>query len=397
MRYNSISILGVTGSIGLQALEVISETMPDICIRYITANKNIELLESITEKFKPYAVVIADKESFDKFKKTTKFCGEILEGNEAINEVAATDPESDIILNSLVGFAGVLPTYNAVKAGKTIALANKESLVAAGNVIIPLAKETHSQIIPVDSEHSAVFQSLCGEDYDNIEKIILTASGGPFLHRSKEDFDKISIEEALNHPNWSMGNKITVDSATMMNKGFEVIEAMWLFGVGAEKIDVVIHPESIIHSMVQFRDGAIKAELGPPDMKLPISYALAYPERLPLGGERLDFAALSKLTFFNPDFEKFPCLGIAKKTIKAGGNAGAIIIAANDVADYLFLHSEISFTDIPRLIEFALENGKYIATPTINDIVETNQQIRLLVMSKYKNFNQEKKMKGIRI
>lgn len=395
MKYDSISILGATGSIGTQTLEVIRETAPEIRVRFLTANKNIGLLEKLAYEFQPYAVVVANEEKCAEFKKTTKFRGEILSGTSAVNNIAAVDPDSDIILNSLVGFAGVLPTWNAVNAGKTVALANKESLVAAGNVIMPLAKSSNTKIIPVDSEHSAVLQSIQGENYANIEKIILTASGGPFRNRNRADFESITLEEALNHPNWSMGDKITIDSATMMNKGFEVIEAMWLFGVGAEKIDVVIHPESVIHSMVQFCDGAIKAQLGVPDMKIPIAYALSIPDRLKLGGSRLDWKEYSNLTFIEPDFEKFQCLRLAKTAITRGGNSGAIINAANDAAVSLFLRREIGFTDIPLLINFALENGKFISEPSITEIVETNSQIRSLVLSKYLELTKTNTKKGI--
>ena len=383
VNYNSISILGSTGSIGTQTLEVIDEIARDIRINYLTANKSIDLLEEQAIKYNPKGVVVADEKSYSEFKKKTSFRGEILCGSEAVNYVADYS-ENDIVLSALVGFSGVVPAYSAVSAGKDIALANKESLVAAGAIISNKAKETGRSIIAVDSEHSAVLQCLAGERRDDLEKIILTASGGPFRNLPSEEFKNITLEQALNHPNWSMGNKITIDSATMMNKGFEIIEAMWLFDVKPSQIEVLIHPQSIVHSLVQFRDGSVKAQLGLPDMKLPIAYSLTVPRRLPMNIQRLDLAKIGELTFGKPDLNKFPCLQLAYNCLERGGNSCAVLNAANETAVYLFLDNKIHFTDIPKIIEIALQKIDYIAEPSLDDVIATNAITKDYTQRNYK-------------
>ncbi len=383
VNYNSISILGSTGSIGTQTLEVIDEIARDIRINYLTANRNVALLEQQAVKYNPRGVVIADEKSYYEFKKHTKFGGEILCGEEAVN-YAADYSENDIVLSALVGFSGVVPAYSAINAGKDIALANKEALVAAGEIISDTAKHNGRTIIAVDSEHSAVLQCLSGERRDDLEKIILTASGGPFRNLPKEEFADITLEQALNHPNWDMGNKITIDSATMMNKGFEVIEAMWLFDLKPEQIEVLIHPQSIVHSLVQFRDGSVKAQLGLPDMKLPIAYSLTVPRRLPMKNERMDLSAIAELSFSKPDLDKFECLRLAYNCLNIGGNACAILNAANEAAVYLFLDRQIGFIDIPKIINRALEKIDIIHRPSLHDIIETNRAAGDLVRADYK-------------
>ncbi len=383
VNYNSISILGSTGSIGTQTLEVIDEIARDIRINYLTANKSIDVLEQQAIKYNPRGVVIADEKSYSEFKKNTKFQGEILCGSEAVN-YAADYSENDIVLSALVGFSGVVPAYSAVSAGKDIALANKESLVAAGEIISTKAKQQGRSIIAVDSEHSAVLQCLAGERRDDLEKIILTASGGPFRNLPNDEFKNITLEQALNHPNWDMGNKITIDSATMMNKGFEIIEAMWLFDIKPNQIEVLIHPQSIVHSLVQFRDGSVKAQLGLPDMKLPIAYSLTAPRRLQMRNERLDLAKIAQLSFSNPDMEKFPCLQLAYNCLDRAGNSCAVLNAANEAAVYLFLDNKIHFTDIPKIIEIALRKIEFIAEPSLNDVIESNSVTKEFVQRNYK-------------
>ncbi|MEJ5245588.1 MAG: 1-deoxy-D-xylulose-5-phosphate reductoisomerase [Bacteroidota bacterium] len=379
MRQNKkiLTILGSTGSIGKQTLDVVSSLNGMFEIGYLTVNKNIEELEKQTKIFNPKGVVIKEEEYYRDFLKTTSFKGEILFGEDAVIQAAA-DSENDIVLSSLVGFSGVLPTLKAIEKGIDIALANKETLVAAGEIITREAKKSGSKIIAVDSEHSAVLQSLVGENNKSIEKIILTASGGPFLNKNTSEFDAITAREALQHPNWSMGNKITIDSATMMNKGFEVIEAYWLFGVEINQIDVVIHPQSIIHSMVQFVDGSIKAQLGLPDMRIPISYALTYPNRLKYDFPRLDLAQIGSLTFFKPDVEKFPCLDLAYKALEIGGTAPAVLNAANEIAVEAFLNDRIKFTEIHKVIQFALGEIEIKQNPTIDEIVNIDKLTRKL-------------------
>jgi 1-deoxy-D-xylulose-5-phosphate reductoisomerase len=304
---------------------------------------------------------------------------EVLSGETGLLEIARRD-DVDLVIISLVGFAGLRPTIEAIKHRKTIALANKEALVVAGEIITGLVREYDVNLIPIDSEHSAIMQCLTGEDPTTVRRLILTASGGPFYNRKKEDFCSITVDEALNHPNWKMGNKITIDSATLMNKGLEVIEARWLFHIPPEKIDVVVHPQSIIHSMVEFVDGSVKAQLGIPDMKIPIQYALTYPRRFPSEWKRLDFSVLHEMTFFEPDMNKFECLGLAIEAISRGGSAPAIVNAANEVAVDLFLNRKVQFPDIPRLIRTALDRQHVIHHPELPHIIEADRLTRAMIL-----------------
>lgn len=380
LKYKNISILGSTGSIGTQSLEVLDEISNDYQINYLTTNSNIELLSEQIKKYKPKGVVICNKDAYHTFKNQSDYIGEVLFGKEGLN-TAAADNSNDIVISALVGFSGVEPAYHCIKNGINIALANKESLVSAGTVLTELAKETGAEIIAVDSEHSAIFQCLSGEKDNDIEKLILTASGGPFLNHDVADLENISVEQALAHPNWSMGSKITIDSATMMNKGFEVIEAYWLFGVPLEKIEVVIHPQSIIHSMVQFMDGSVKAQLGLPDMKIPIAYALTYPYRFKLSIPRMNFFDIANLTFIKPDLEKFRCLKLAYNCLEVGGSSCTILNAANEIAVYKFLAGKLAFSDIPKLIEKTLEKTEIKSKPSFMDIIETDNEARVLAES----------------
>lgn len=380
INYKNISIFGSTGSIGTQTLEVIDETAPDTNLIYLSANKNIKLLEKQAIKYNPDAVIITDKSSFEEFKAGTKYKGKILFGeDELIN--AAGDTQNDLVISAIVGFSGVMPAYTAIKNGINLALANKEALVSAGEIISREAKKNGKEIIPIDSEHSAIYQCMAGENIRSLEKIILTASGGPFRNLPINEFPNITLEQALNHPNWSMGNKITIDSATMMNKGFEVIEAVWLFDLRPEQIDVVIHPQSIVHSLVQFCDGSVKAQLGCPDMKLPIAYALSAPKRNKLHGERIDLAEISELTFTKPDLKKFRCLALAFEALKRGGNTCTILNAANDISVNLFLERKITFTDIPKLTEKALNQITFIAEPSVDDVLQTIEETKNCILT----------------
>lgn len=379
-----LTILGSTGSIGKQTLEVVSSLNGMYEIGYLTVNKNIDELEKQALKFQPRGVVIKEEYYYNEFKKKTRFKGEILCGENSVIE-AASNEENDLLVSALVGFSGVIPTLKAIEKGIDIALANKETLVAAGEIITRAASKSGSKIIAVDSEHSAVLQSLVGEDTKSIEKIILTASGGPFLNKNIEEFENLTVKEALQHPNWNMGSKITIDSATMMNKGFEVIEAYWLFGTEIDKIEVVIHPQSIIHSMVQFIDGSVKAQLGVPDMRIPISYALTYPNRLQYDFPRLDISKIGMLTFLKPDKEKFPCLDLAYEVLKIGGTSPAVLNAANEIAVEAFLAEKIKFTDIYRAISYALEKSNFIQNPNIDEIVNTDKETRKLTRNFIKN------------
>ena len=306
---------------------------------------------------------------------------EVLVGEDGLSEIVRRS-DVDIVVSALVGFAGLKPTIKAIEAQKRIALANKETLVVAGAVMMPLIKRYNVELIPVDSEHSAIFQCLVGELSREVGRIILTASGGPFRTKSKEELDSVTIEQALNHPNWKMGNKVTIDSATLMNKGLEVIEAHWLFGIEPERIDVVVHPQSIIHSMVEFVDGSVKAQLGVPDMKIPIQYALTFPSRSPSASQRIDFPALNEMTFFKPDTEKFPCLRLAYDALRSGGTIPAVMNAANEIAVKKFLSNEIRFSDIPRMISEAMEKHTSTANPSLEDIVEADGWTRRYFMNK---------------
>ncbi|PKL85117.1 MAG: 1-deoxy-D-xylulose-5-phosphate reductoisomerase [Ignavibacteriae bacterium HGW-Ignavibacteriae-1] len=374
-RKKKIAILGSTGSIGVQTLNVISNNPEMFDILCLTANNNLPLLSEQIAEFKPRKVVIANKASYDDFVRHYNYDCEITYGEEALVEIAANN-ENDLVVSALVGFSGVMPTLAALRAGTDVALANKETLVAAGEIMVNLAKKTGAKIIAIDSEHNAILQCLAGENYADIEKIILTSSGGPFRKRNLDEYDSITISEALNHPNWSMGSKITIDSATMMNKGFEVIEAHWLFDISPAQIEVVIHPQSIIHSFVQFKDASIKAQMGLPDMRVPISYAIHYPNRVANKFPRLDFMSLTGLDFWQPTRERYPCLYLAYESLRIGKNSPAALNAANEVCVSSFLKDEIKFTDIARVIESILETTEIITNPTLEDIEITDKMSR---------------------
>ncbi|MBR6660001.1 MAG: 1-deoxy-D-xylulose-5-phosphate reductoisomerase [Paludibacteraceae bacterium] len=375
-----IAILGSTGSIGTQALEVIDEN-PDLFEVYaLTANNNDKLLVEQARKFHPEIVVIANKEKYAYVKEALEDLPmKVFSGSESISDVAEMGP-IDIVLTAMVGYSGLQPTIHALKAGKTIALANKETLVVAGEIICDLAQKHRCAILPVDSEHSAVFQCLAGET-SPIEKIILTASGGPFRGKSRDFLKNVTRAEALKHPNWSMGAKITIDSATMMNKGFEVIEAKWLFGVKPEQIEAIVHPQSLIHSMVQFEDGSIKAQMGLPDMKLPIQYAFGYPYRLKNNYPRLDFSTCKEMTFEKPDLEVFRNLAFAYDAMKKGGNAPCILNAANEIVVDAFLKERIGFLEMSDIIEQTMNKVAFIAKPTYEDYVATDRETRNVTLS----------------
>ena len=374
----NIAILGSTGSVGRNSLEVINSFPDRFRVTYLTTNSNIDLLMEQVERFHPVGVVILDECRAGEARKRFKHPVEVLSGEPGLEEVVTRD-DVDIVMSSLVGFAGLKPTIAAIRHRKRIALANKETLVVAGALITSLVREYGVELLPVDSEHSAILQCLAGENRELVARLILTASGGPFLNVPQESFAAITVEEALRHPNWSMGNKITIDSSTLMNKGLEVIEARWLFGISAERIHVVIHPQSIIHSMVEFVDGSVKAQLGLPDMKLPIQYALSYPDRWPMNGSRLDFPALRSMTFLEPDRAKFRCLSLAYDALSLGGTAPTVMNAANEVAVAAFLGKRISFEKIPILIERALNGAKIRLNPELDDILETDGKTRSFV------------------
>jgi len=375
-----LTILGSTGSIGTQTLDIVRRNPDRYRAAYLTTNSNIELLGAQVEEFMPDAVVVGDECSASIARKLFGSRTDVLEGPEALCQVAAA-PSVDIVMSALVGFAGLAPTIAAIEQGKRVALANKETLVVAGELIDGLIRKHGAQLIPVDSEHSAIFQCLVGEPPDSIEEIVLTASGGPFRELPAERFASITPQQALNHPNWSMGPKITIDSATLMNKGLEVIEARWLFDVGPERLSVVVHPQSIIHSMVQFVDGSVKAQLGLPDMRLPIQYALAYPERIANDLERLHLPKIAGLTFFEPDTEKFPCLRLAYEALDRTGTAPAVLNAANEVAVAAFLDGIIAFDDIPKSIERALGEASIQDNPTLANIIDADKRTRESVRS----------------
>lgn len=371
----NIAILGSTGSIGRSSLEVIEHFPTEFNVTYLTANKNIELLLKQVSKFHPRGVGVLDLNTAAAFGKMVNGAIEVFAGEEGLLQIV-TREDVDVVVSSLVGFAGLKPTVKAIQHGKHIALANKETLVAAGEIVINLVRRHGVNLLPIDSEHSAILQCLVGEDRANIARLILTASGGPFLNKERSEFGDIVVAEALNHPNWKMGDKITIDSATLMNKGLEVIEAHWLFGLPPEKIEVVIHPQSIIHSMVEFIDGSVKAQLGVPDMKIPIQYALLYPNRAPSDYQRIDFATLHALTFCQPDLEKFECLALAFRALKMGGTAPAVLNAANEVAVERFLQGRIRFSDIPVLIRETLEQHNTKQHPTLEEIIEVDRATR---------------------
>ena len=379
MKKKQIAILGSTGSIGTQALQVIEEH-PDLYEVYaLTANNQVELLAEQARKFMPAAVVIANEAKYLQLKEMLADLPiQVYAGADALCEIVEAKP-IDVVLASMVGYAGLRPTMNAIKAGKAIALANKETLVVAGELINALAQQYHTPILPVDSEHSAIFQ--CLEPNNALEKVILTASGGPFRTFSMEQLQHVTREQALKHPNWDMGAKITIDSATMMNKGFEVIEAKWLFGVRPDQIEVVVHPQSVIHSMVQYEDGAVKAQLGMPDMRLPIQYAFSYPQRIKASFDRLDFSKMTELTFEQPDMNRFRCLALAYEALNRGGNMACIVNAANEVVVSAFLKERISFLRMSEVIEHSMAKVPFIQTPTYEDYVATDAEARRIAES----------------
>lgn len=377
-----IAILGSTGSIGTQTLEVV-EYNQDICVTALAAGSNIKLLEEQIRKFRPSLVCVWDEKKAQELKASIRDLDvKVTSGMEGLLEVA-TEPEAEIVVTAVVGMIGIRPTIAAMEAGKDIALANKETLVTAGHIIMPLAKEKHVKILPVDSEHSAIFQSLNGEDRRSIHKILLTASGGPFRGWSREQLAGVQVEDALKHPNWSMGRKITIDSSTMVNKGLEVMEARWLFGVEMDQVQVVVQPQSVIHSMVEFEDGAVIAQLGTPDMKLPIQYALYYPERRFLPGERLDFAKLQSITFENPDMEVFKGLKLAYEAGRTGGSLPTVYNAANEYAVGKFLNKEISYLTIIDMIEGAMGHHKVVSQPDVNAILAAEQETYEYIESRW--------------
>ena len=365
-----IAILGSTGSIGTQTLDIVREQR-DIQVVAMAAGSNISLLEAQMREFKPSLVSVWDEKKASELRTNTKDLGiKIVSGMEGLLEVSVI-PESEILVTAIVGMLGIRPTIAAIKAGKKIALANKETLVTAGHIIIPLAKEYKVPILPVDSEHSAIFQSLQGAGDNKISKILLTASGGPFRGRKSDDLKNIQVEDALKHPNWSMGRKITIDSSTLVNKGLEVMEAKWLFDVTLDQIQVVVHPQSVIHSAVEYQDGAVIAQLGTPDMRLPIQYALYYPERRNLSGRRLDLFEIADLTFEKPDTDTFRGLALAYQAMEKGGNIPTVYNAANEKAVSLFLDRKISYPEITELIEACMENAEFIDHPDVDEILGT--------------------------
>ena len=377
-----IAVLGSTGSIGTQTLEIVRE-QKDIEITALAAGSNETLLEAQIREFRPKLAALWEEKSACSLRQRVRDLPvRIVSGMEGLLEIARME-ETEILVTAIVGMLGIRPTIAAIEAGKTIALANKETLVTAGHIIMPLSKEKQVSILPVDSEHSAIFQSLNGERGNRIQKILLTASGGPFRGKKREELVQVQVEDALKHPNWSMGRKITIDSATMVNKGLEVMEAKWLFEVAPEQIQVVVHPQSVIHSMVEYEDGAVLAQLGTPDMRLPIQYALYYPNRRNLSGKRLDFYQLSSLTFEEPDLETFFGLKLAFRAMERGGNIPTAYNAANEKAVSLFLNRKISFLEIPEIINTCMEQCKFVNEPDVSEILETEAEVYALIESRW--------------
>ena len=378
----NIAILGSTGSIGTQTLEIVRENN-DLNVVAIAAKSSVKKLEEQVREFKPEIVCVYDEKAASELKiMLADINTKIVSGMEGLIE-AATYKSAELVVTAFVGMIGIVPTVEAIKSGKDIALANKETLVTAGHIVMDLAKKNNVKILPVDSEHSAIFQSLNGETPKEIDKILLTASGGPFRTKSKEDLKNVTLEDALKHPNWSMGQKITIDSATMVNKGLEVLEAKWLFDVDVDDIQVVVQPQSIIHSMVQFNDGAVIAQLGVPDMKLPIQYAIYYPERRYLSGDRLDFGKIGQITFEYPDFEKFKGLELAYKSGRIGGSMPTVLNAANEKAVAMFLNRKIKYLEIADIIEYCMSEHNAIENPTIEQILEIENSVNELINSKW--------------
>lgn len=375
-------ILGSTGSIGTQTLEIVRNN-EGLSVLALAAAVNVELMEAQAREFKPKYCVMYDSKAYEDLKVRLQDTDvKVLSGMDGLIEIVKI-PEADMVVTALVGMIGIRPTIEAISAGKTIALANKETLVCAGHIIMPLAEKMGVSILPVDSEHSAIFQSLNGEQRKNLDKILLTASGGPFRGKTYDELTGMSVEDALKHPNWNMGKKVTIDSATLVNKGLEVMEAKWLFDVPQDKIQVVVHPQSIVHSMVQYTDGAVIAQMGIPDMKLPIQYALFYPDRKPMNNNRVDFFKLRELTFFDPDIETFKGLKYAYRAIDRGGNAPTVFNAANEFAVKKFLSREIKFTGIYDIIETALDDALYIENPTFDEILESEQECYDILLKKF--------------
>ncbi len=385
-----IAILGSTGSIGTQTLEVIEQNPERFEVEVLTGNNNIRLLIDQAKKYQPNVVVISNSCHYDELSEALKSEPiKVYAGREALQQVVQMDT-IDIVVTAMVGYSGLIPTCNAIKAGKHIALANKETMVVAGEIINQLAIEHKVNIYPVDSEHSAIFQCLVGEFNNEIEKIYLTASGGPFRGFSMEQLANVTKTDALKHPNWDMGAKITIDSASMMNKGFEVIEAKWLFGLKPEQIDVVVHPQSIVHSIVQFRDGSMKAQMGVPDMKLPIQYALSFPERVPSTFKRFSFLDYPKLTFEQPNTKNFRNLALAFEALNRGGNMPCILNAANEVVVQAFLTEKISFLQMPEIIEQSMGKAPYLKSPDLEDYILTDKEVRILTSALVKERAKQK-------
>lgn len=376
-----ICILGSTGSIGTQALDVIRQH-PDLYEAYaLTANDSVEKLAEQAREFNPAAVVIANEARYEELKaKLADTDVKVYAGHKALCEIVEAGPV-DMVLAALVGFAGLEPTIRAIKARKKICLANKETLVVAGELILDLVSKYHVDLLPVDSEHSAIFQCLVGEEMNEVDKILLTCSGGPFRNFTHQQLLTVTAADALRHPTWKMGAKITIDSASLMNKGFEVMEAKWLFGVPAEKIEVLVHPQSVVHSGVQFKDGVVKAQLGVPDMRLPIQYAFSFPKRLPLNGDRLDLFSTRKLEFFKPDVQKFPCLRLAYEALSEGGNMPCILNAANEVANAAFRRGECSFLGMAEVIERTMRQASFDKTPNLDTYFQTDAEARQIAAS----------------
>ena len=378
----TLTILGSTGSIGINALKVVRSLESKFNVNYLAAGTQWEKLAQQALEFGVKAIAIVDENGKEELKNAVGNEIEVLTGRKGVAELAGRD-DSDIVLNGIVGSAGLEPTLRAAEAGRIIALSNKESLVMGGLLINGIMERTGARLYPVDSEHSAIWQCLTGEKMESVKKLILTASGGPFRTKPVDEFENISVKEALAHPNWKMGRKITIDSATLMNKGLEVIEAYWLFNIPHERIDIVIHPQSIIHSMVEFKDGSIKAQLGMPDMKLPIQYALTYPEREHVAWEQTDMKEVKTLTFEEPDFKRFPCLPLAFKALETGGSAPAVLNVANETAVNLFLEEKIRFTDIAVAIDKALQSVEIITEPSIEELLEIETDITKMVRDEW--------------
>ena len=382
MKKQQICILGSTGSIGVQALDVIRQH-PDLYEVYcLTANNSVDKLAEQAREFNPAAVVIANTAHYDKLVSLLADRPDIkvYAGTEALNEIVEAQP-IDAVLASMVGFSGLVPTIRAIKARKKICLANKETLVVAGELILKLVEQYHVDLLPVDSEHSAIFQCLVGEDINRVDKLLLTCSGGPFRQYTYEQLQQVTAKDALKHPTWRMGAKITIDSASLMNKGFEVMEARWLFGIPAERIEVLIHPQSVVHSGVQFIDGAVKAQLGVPDMRLPIQYAFSYPQRLNLDGDRLDLFKTQHLDFIEPDVNKFRCLGLAYEAIRQGGNMPCILNAANEVVNFAFREGRCTFTGMADVIEKTMQQASFDSNITLDTYLQTDTEARRIAQS----------------